>query len=148
MISRNHEKGGLKLMDKRRSLSVLGVAIVCGGVFTPVLTAPVFGNISYLLCGKGDGTLLIALSLLSLFFSLKSRYSALWYTGIVCLSIVTFTFYDIHRQLSQLNAGTTQLYHLSWGWGVLAAGIGTIMASALLEGKKPRVADSPGVPGM
>ena len=133
-------------MDKRRSFSMLGAAIVCSGVFAPVLTVPVLGNISYLLCGKGDGTLVIALALLALFFSLKNQYRAMWYTGMACFGVVAFTFYDIHRRLSELNAGTTQPYHLSWGWVVLVAGIGTIMASAALKENSARIVDSTGVP--
>ena len=135
-------------MDKRRSLSMLGVVILCCGVFTPVLTAPVLGNISYLLCGKGDGTLLIALALFSLFFALKNQYRALWYTGLACFGVVAFTYFDIHKRFSELNAGTAQTYHLTWGWAVLVAGIGTIMASAALKEKGPQIADSPGVPEM
>lgn len=133
-------------MDKRRSFGMLGAVTVFFGVFTPVLTTPAFGNISYLFCGKGDGTLLIALALLSLFFALKKRYRALLYTGMACFVVVAYTFHDIYSQLSELNAVSAQTYHLSWGWAVLAGGIGTILASAAPKVKGVRIAASPGVP--
>ncbi len=133
-------------MDKRRSFGLLGAALVCCGVFTPTLTAPMLGNISYLLCGKGDGTILIALSLLSFYLAMKKKYRALWYTGLASFGVVAFTFYDIYRRLSELNDGAAQTYHLSWGWAVLAAGIGTIIASAALREKSARIADSSVVP--
>lgn len=120
-------------MGKKRSLSLLGAALVFFGVFTPALTVPGVGELNYLLCGTGDGTILVALALLSIFLALKNKYQALWITGAACLGVVAFTYLNLHKRLSELNAVTAQAYHLAWGWAVLVAGIGTMMASAAFK---------------
>ncbi len=122
-------------MGRKRLLSLLGSAILCFGTFTPALSVPVLGNISYFACGKGDGTLIIALSLFSVLFALKNRYQALWYTGLASAVVVSFTYADLHKRMAGIDPVMAQSYQLSWGWAVLIVGMGTLLAAAALKEK-------------
>ncbi len=125
-------------MDRKRLLGVLGPLILVCGVFSPVLQVPVLGDISYFLCGRGDGTLLLALVFVSLFCSFSGRYRALWYTGFGGGAVVLFTLLKTVRMLSGLNPDHGQPYGLSWGWAILVMGVGTILAGAVFKEKVVR----------
>ena len=117
-------------MDKKRFFSLAGIAILICGVFSPVLRVPAIGGVSYFFCGKGDGTILILLSLISLFLALKKNYKALWITGIGCAGVIAFSYVTIHMRLASVNSAEAQTYRLSWGWAVLLLGAAAVLASA------------------
>ena len=123
-------------MDKKKLLSLAGPLLLCWGVFAPVLKVPALGGLNYFFCGKGDGALLLVLALLSILLAIKGKYSALWYTGAASAGVVTFTFINLRLGLSDLGLLTSQNYQLSWGWVVLIAGIGTVLASAAFKAAK------------
>lgn len=125
-------------MNKKRFLSLVGPGILCFGVFAPALRVPALGNLNYFFCGQGDGALLLTLALISLLLAVKSKYSALWYTGLACSGVVAYTYLNFHRRLSELNPLMAQNYQLSWGWAVLIVGIGTVIVSAALKEKIPQ----------
>ncbi len=132
-------------MDKRWLISLFGAVLVCCGIFMPVLSVPVLGNINYLLCGRGDGTILVALAVISLLFARKNRYRLSWYMGIASFGVVIVTYAGVYKRLSALDALTAKEYHLSWGWAVLVAGIATLMAAASFREKASQVINSPAV---
>jgi hypothetical protein len=120
-------------MEKRQWLSLIGSVILCMGVFAPVMTMPALGKISYFLGGNGDGTIIIALALLSFLLTLQKKYRGLWYTGICATAVTTYSFLILRHDLSKLSSETQQAAHLSWGWAVLIIGAGLVMTSAAIK---------------
>ncbi len=120
-------------MERKRLLGLIGPVILIGGVFSPALHVPELGNINYFVCGKGDGTILIMLALISSLFVLKKNYNVLWYTGLGSLSVIVFTFMNIQKELAELSSPVAHTYHLSWGWIVLIVGAGSVIAAAALK---------------
>ncbi len=132
-------------MDKKL-LGLLGIGVVFCGVFAPALNVPALGTMSYMLCGGGDGTLLMALALLSILFVQKNMYRALLFAGLASLGIVIYTYAEIYSRLSALDAATAKTYHLSWGWAVLITGITVVLISAVRGEKDIRAVNSQAVP--
>jgi hypothetical protein len=120
-------------MDKKRIFSMFGIVILLCGVFSPVLRVPEMGDVSYFLCGKGDGTVVILLALISLLLSLKKNYKALWITGVACAGVIVFSYVDIHARMAAGSAGFADAYHFSWGWAVLLLGAASVLASAAVR---------------
>lgn len=118
-------------MENKRMLGLTGSMVLCLGVFCPVLLVPMLGRINYFILGKGDGTVIIALALISFLLTLKKKYKALWYTGLGSFGIIIFTFLSTYGVPGAARPVTTHL-SASWGWVVLLLGAGTLSAAAAI----------------
>ncbi len=119
-------------MTKRRFLGLLGAALVVCGVFTPVVTVPRLGELNFLVGSQGSGTLLVLLALATGYLTLTKRFRALWYTGGACLLVVLVAYMQLSRWLAA-DALAADASRLSWGWGILLAGIGATIAAAMIR---------------
>ena len=130
-------------------LGLVGSAILFIGVFMPIISVPVMGNINYFQNGKGDGTIIIVLSIISLILVLKKDFKKLWYTGLGCIAVMSFTFINFQIKISDakdqikselsgnLFRGVAdmamQSVQLQWGWAILIIGVALIIASAIIK---------------
>lgn len=136
-------------MITKQSLGIIGSIILFVGVFTPIVSIPILGNMNYFQNGKGDGTVVLIFAGISLVLALAKKYKGLWFTGIGSLGIMLFTFINFQIGMSQVKnqmeselAGNPfrgladiamQTVQLQWGWAILVVGAGLIIAAAALK---------------
>jgi hypothetical protein len=120
-------------METRKLLGFGGSILLFIGVFMPVVSAPIWGNMNYFQNGKGDGVFIILLSIVSFYFTFSSDYKKLRFTGIGSLGVLAFTYINLQRKLSELQSSINtelsgnpfkgladmaiQSIQIQWGWG-------------------------------
>ncbi len=139
-------------IDAVYAVGFVGIFITILGVFSPVMTAPIVGSLSYLRNGAEEAVLLLILTALSVLFLVKKRYSwlygssvwALLLVGSTCLyyqSVISDAKSSLDRDLAgnpfrglaeAAMAGTG----LSWGWFLLFLGTGLVVVTAYLKQRK------------
>lgn len=131
-------------------LGIAGSIILFIGVFMPIVSAPIVGNLNYFQNGKGDGIVIIGLALVSILLTLGNKYSGLWVTGLGSLGVLGFTYYNINSKMSAAIemmdkelAGNPfrglvdialQGFQIQWGWAILIIGA-VLVISAAISGK-------------
>ncbi len=131
----------------RLLLGVVGSIVLFVGVFMPLFSVPIIGNVNYFQNGKGDGVVIIILAGVSLFLALTERFKALLITGILSLAMMAFTFFGFQWKMSEARAemgksdnlfkglGEKMLetVQIQWGWAILIVGAGMLIAAALIK---------------
>jgi hypothetical protein len=144
MYSKNTNTGQL--------LGVVGSIILFIGVFTPIVSLPIVGNINFFNNGKSDGVIILFMAILSLMLVLIRKYKLLLISGAFTLSILFYTFMKlqvatsaakssldsnfkgtIFNGLGEMAANAIQI---QWGWALLIVGSGLVIASALNNAPK------------
>lgn len=142
-------------MTKKQTFALLGSLILFVGVFMPIISMPMIGNMNYFQNGKGDGVIIILLAFLSIIFSFSNKNKGLWFTGIGSLIVLLFTFINFQMKLSELKSQMAielegnpfggladlamQSVQLQWGWAVLIVGTVMIIVSAVMKEEKNSV---------
>jgi hypothetical protein len=131
-------------MDKRQTIGLAGVAALAIGVFVPLVSLPIVGSLTYFNNGKGDGTFVLALAVISALIVLTKRYRALWLTGLASLGLIGYSFMNIARALAGLErelAGNPfrglANAQMQWGWALLVIGSLLLLAAAASKGATP-----------
>jgi len=140
---RENKKGTKQL------LGLLGSAILFVGVFAPIVSIPIMGNMNYFQNGKGDGVIVLVLAVISLILVLLKKFKGLWFTGLGSMAIMTFTFINFQMALSntrtQMETELTgnpfrgiadmamQSVQIQWGWALLIIGVVLLIASAAIK---------------
>ncbi|CAO1665077.1 hypothetical protein NYA30BAC_02536 [Halomonas sp. NYA30] len=122
-------------MKTKQLLGLIGSIILFIGVFTPIVSVPIMGNMNYFQNGKGDGTIVLILAVISLVLVLANKYKGLWFTGIGSLGVMLFTFINFQSKMSQAKADmetelagnpfrgladmAMQSVQLQWGWALM-----------------------------
>ena len=141
-----------RVMARKQMLGLIGSLILFVGVFTPIISLPLVGNMNYFQNGKGDGVIILALAIVSLILTLTKRYRGLWVTGIGTLAVMVFTFVNFQMRMSEAQSQmesqlsgnpfrgladmAMQSVQIQWGWAVLIVGAGLVIAAAAI--KTPR----------
>ena len=139
-------------MNTRQKLGIAGSLLLAAGTFTPIISLPFIGNMSYIHNGKGDGIFILIIAAISLALCLLEKYKGLWLTSIAGLAIMAFTFTNlqnkIHEVKSQMDVelagnpfrGLADIalnsVQLQWGWVILLCGIGLLIAAAAINNTK------------
>jgi hypothetical protein len=138
----------IDMSNKRMLLGISASIAMLIGALCPVATLPIVGNINYVANGRGDGVFIIALSLVSIFFSVTERYKLLRYTGCASLTLMFFTLFRFQFAISEVNSSMAELagnpfrglaeaavgsFGLGWGWLLLITGAVTILITSFLE---------------
>ena len=137
-------------MSQNQIAGLMGAVFLFSGLFTPIFTSPVKGQISYFHYNQTEAAIVLALATLALTLSLVRRYKALLFTGLgVCatlgLAFVKFLLYTTGqdtRWMSKfsdspfegINRLTQQTFALDWGWGLLLVGAVLVVAASRLRG--------------
>ena len=133
----------------RPLIGMIGSIILFVGVFTPILSVPIMGNINYFQNGKGDGTIVLILAVISFILVLIKKYKGLWFTGLGSIGVLLFTFINFQLRMSQVIANmeselagnpfrgladiAMQSVQLQWGWALLIVGAALVIASAAIK---------------
>ncbi|MFS8799725.1 hypothetical protein [Synechococcus sp. R60.3] len=136
-------------MNTKQILGLIGSIVLFIGVFAPIVSVPIMGNMNYFQNGKGDGTLILILAIVSLVLVLTKKYKGLWFTGVGSLAVMAFTFINFQMKISDMKsqmetelAGNPfrgladmamQSVQLQWGWALLIVGAGLVIAGAALK---------------
>lgn len=136
-------------MKTKQLLGLIGAIILFVGVFAPIVSVPIMGNMNYFQNGKGDGIIVLILAVASLTLVLTKNYKGLWFTGAGSLSGMLFTFVNFQSKMSEMKsqmesqlAGNPfrgladmamQSVQLQWGWALLIVGAGFVIVSAALK---------------
>lgn len=134
-------------LTPRLLLGVVGSIVLFVGVFMPLFSVPIIGNVNYFQNGKGDGVVIIILAGISLFLALTDRFKGLLITGILSLAMMSFTFFNFQWRMSQarsemsksdnifkgLGEKMLETVQLQWGWAILIVGAGMLIAAALIK---------------
>jgi hypothetical protein len=143
-IPKKEESSNIKLL-----LGIIGSIVLFIGVFTPIVSVPIMGNMNYFQNGKGDGTIVLVLAVISLVLVLAKKYKGLWFTGTGSLGVMLFTFINFQSKMSQAKADmesqlagnpfrgladmAMQSVQLQWGWALLIVGAALVIASAAMK---------------
>lgn len=135
--------------DRKQLFGVVGSTLLFFGVFTPIISAPIVGDINYFQNGKGDGVIILVLALVSIALVLVKKYSGLWITGGASLAVMMFTFVNFQVRISGMKdemesklAGNPfrgfadvamQSIQIQWGWAVLVIGAVLLIAAAAIS---------------
>ena len=140
-------------MNTKQMLGLVGSVVLFIGVFAPIVSVPIVGNINYFQNGQGDGMIILVLAAISLILVLMERYKALWFPGSASLALMLFTLVNFQTKMSQFKAdmeleladnpfrGLADMaissVQLQWGWALLVVGAALVIISAALKNKTP-----------
>jgi hypothetical protein len=131
----------------RQMVGIIGTIVLFIGVFTPIVSLPIIGNINYFHNGKGGGTIVMVLSVLSLIAVISKKDVILFFTSLGCLGMLTFTFVrfkiNIGKMLAEASSSdnifsglaqiAAQAVQLQWGWALLVVGSCLTLAPIFLK---------------
>lgn len=136
-------------MKNQQTIGIIGAGLLFIGVFTPIVSLPIVGNINYFNNGKGDGAIVLALAALSFFLAVTCRLRGLLITGGGVIITMSFSFYRFHQKMDELQTSmnadlagnpfrgladaAVQGIQLQWGWAILVFGIVLVLTAALMK---------------
>lgn len=134
-------------MSSKQNLGLIGSIVLFAGVFMPIISLPIVGNLNYYMNGEGDGVVVLVLAGVSLLLVLTKNYKALWVTALGSVATMAYTFINFQLEMSQTRADmkselagnpfgglaelAVQSIQVQWGWVVLAVGIGFLIAAVV-----------------
>lgn len=138
-------------MDKKKLLGVAGSVALFIGVFLPVISVPIIGDINMFLNGEGDGVYLLIMAGVSLIMALLGKFKWLWFTGLGSLSLILYGLYSCRLMISEMKDKLNleladnpfrgladmamQSIQLQWGWAVLISGTLMLIIAAAMKGR-------------
>jgi len=136
-------------MNLKQGLGFAGIAALFLGVFSPIISLPLFGNMNYFQNGKGDGIFILGFACISILLILFKRFNWLWVTGSGCLGIMGFTIIAFQSKMNEAKAqlelqlagnpfrgvadAVMQSVQLQWGWAILILGVILLFVSASIK---------------
>src|SRR5215510_2717681 len=133
-------------MESRQLVGLTGALVLFIGVFTPILSVPTVGYINYFQNEKIDGVVILSLASISFLLLLTKQYRGLWFTGLVSLAVLLFTFINLQIRISEIKeslgvelAGSrspgladwaVRSVQIEWGWSLLTIGAAFIVWAA------------------
>ncbi len=127
----------------------IGSIMLIVGVFTPLISIPMMGSMNYFQNGKGDGTIVLVLGVISIIIVLIRQYKWLWLTGLGSLGLLAYTFIQFQSRMSDVKsemetslAGNPfrgladmamQSVQIQWGFALLALGSIFLIVSASIK---------------
>lgn len=135
--------------NNKKLIGIIGSIVLLLGVFTPIVSIPIVGNINYFRNGSGDGTIVLIIAVISLVSILLNKNKFLWFTGIGSLGVMLFTFINFQIRIADLKSemqtglednpfkGLAEIamnsVQLQWGWVVLIIGVALVITSASMK---------------
>ncbi|MCP4887123.1 MAG: hypothetical protein GY904_10990 [Planctomycetaceae bacterium] len=135
--------------DPRMILGLAGSLILLAGVFCPILSLPMVGGISYFANGKGNGKIIILISMVSLLLCYRKLFRYLSIPGLGALGmlgLLVVRFNHLKSEMVQdmrsemagnpfggIGALMAESVQLQWGLGVMFVGAVMIALAASYE---------------
>jgi hypothetical protein len=139
-------------MKEPKNLALIGAAILFIGVFTPIVSVPIMGNINYFMNGRGDGVVIVVLALAAGALALADKVRHVVWPGAVSLAMLALTFYMFEKRMGEMRANmeneladnpfrgiaemATNSVQLQWGWAVLVLGSALLIYAGLAARKQ------------
>lgn len=139
-------------MNTQKILGLSGSAVLALGVFVPIVSLPIVGNINYFNNGQGDGIFILLIALVAAALSFFGRYKFLWIPGAASLVLLLIT---LTRFIQVVNDAKTELtdslvgnpfaglaeglmasVQLQWGWMLLFLGSIVIVSASFVPSIK------------
>lgn len=136
-------------MKNNQILGLVGSLILLFGTFTPLISFPIMGTLNYVNNGRGDGVIIIIISVISLTLVLINKCKYLLVTSIASIFIMLATFINFQMRISTLKTkmetdlagnpfrGLADIainsIQLQWGWGVLIAGVILLIVASVIK---------------
>jgi hypothetical protein len=137
---------GTKLVSKL--MVIIGCIFLCVGIFAPIMSLPLIGNVNYLYL-KGDSIIILILAIISLIIILQDKYQLLWITATTTLGVIIIGFFHTQLLLLQVRVGIEELLspamfrglvdvavnsiQIQWGWILLFLGVGSMIAGIIIQ---------------
>jgi len=91
-------------MNKKQIIGLIGSSFLILAGFSTIMRVPILGGAEgYLYPWPGSAPIIIILGVTSLILTLKKKYKALWFTGIISLLILFFLYYYATTTLSKIR---------------------------------------------
>jgi hypothetical protein len=133
-------------------MGLVGAFLLMVGVFTPIISLPIVGDMNYFQNGQGDGVYVLILAAVSLVPIFLNRYQWLWITGLLALTLIAATLLQFVWVIAQLRQAVTEeasdnlfaglaellvdAVQIQWGWVLLITGALLILVAATLGGDR------------
>lgn len=132
----------------KQKIGLIGSGFLLVGVFCPIVSLPIVGQMNYFQNGKGDGTIILVLAVGSAILCLARRFPLLWITGGGSLALLTYTFFKFQSGISEMKrkmqsdlsdnifSGLAEIavesVQLQWGFAILVIGAVLIVSAAAM----------------
>ncbi len=136
-------------MNTKQLLGLIGSIVLFVGVFTPIVSMPIVGNMNFFQNGEGIGVIVLILAVISFIMVLTKKYHGLLIIGLVNLGVLLGIFSDVHSKIDQAKAKmelqlsgnpfrgladlAIQSIQIQWGWALLVVGAVLIIASSAMK---------------
>lgn len=125
-------------MSKKEILGFGGSIILFFGAFSPIISIPLAGSLSYfsdISHTEGIGILVVILAIISFLLSVKKQYKWLWATGLAnfLLLFLTIAYLKMHGAGNISRFLFVQASQIQWGVAVLMIGTGMLVAAAVIK---------------
>lgn len=119
-------------------LGILGAITLLVGIFLPLVTVPIVGQINYFRNGQGDGVIILIIALIAFLLALTKKYNGLYVTGLIATITTAYTFLKLQSTIDSLHQKASQLQNnpfdglakavansvqMEYGWAFLIIGI-------------------------
>lgn len=145
-------------MNTKKMTGLVGSILLGAGVFTPMYSTVLSGNVNYYANSGGDGAVVLLFAIISFIVVCLNKYKPLWFTGVLSLALLGSAANDIYKLKTQstpeivsdmiknssggedmflntLKSVSDATIEFQWGWAVLFLGLIFMFTSVLL--KKP-----------
>ena len=142
-------------MLRRKAIGFTGAALLCIGVFLPVVSEPKIGSFSLFDKGNGGELIVLTLGFVSAFLVAIGRYKGLLGTAFIALAILIFDLFSLAEDLSRdiepasgtgsfqgLGKVMASPVEIKWGWVVLVAGVVLLLVCAAVPFSSGLLGDS------
>lgn len=138
------------MLNAKQIIGLAGGLLLLLGIFLPVIKIPFIGNSTYMQNQEIESYIIIALAVLTILLLWLKKYKGLWFTGIVSLGILVYSYIrfqnlvngnntkienDLGVFYKELSGMFQDAIQLQWGVTILLTGAVLIILSAAL--KKP-----------
>lgn len=136
----------------QQPLAFIGSALLFIGVFCPIVSVPIIGQVNYFHNGKGDGAIIIVLAVASAVIAIMNRFRFLWITGATSFGVLLFTFIRFQFEMAEMKKQVQSGLHdnpfkgladlainsiqIQWGVAILILGGVVVIAAAALRPKE------------
>jgi hypothetical protein len=133
----------------KQMAGLIGSTLLFVGVFCPIVTVPIVGQMNYFQNGDGDGRFVLVLAAASAILTIARKFPLMWLTGGGSLGLVAYTFISFQSALNERKqqmqtelegnpfAGLAQLavqsVQIQWGFAVLVLGAILVIAAAAMR---------------
>jgi predicted nucleic acid-binding Zn ribbon protein len=121
--------------------AIVGSLLLAISPFAPFVSVPILGRVTLFQQGKGDGVILIVVSLVAMGLSFFGRYGFLWVSGALGLFEIGNLFYFFYQRLPEIidnynretkgnefgPIGNIALSNVDADWGVMILLLGTLV---------------------